>query len=685
MGKKDKGKELARMGKEKLNKKGISYQIQLRIGRIIAVVFAVIGIFSVLMVWNLVMNSQEQELTLQSESAAYQLSDFFNQYCKMTEQMAVDAEVKELMKSTGANDIITEKTGYKEVYEAMVNIAGIDTDNILAVWIGDVDASVLTQSDGYTSEKGWNITERPWFSCTETGTTVLTEPYVDASTGQLILSVASPVYDESGAVLGVAGMDISLEHLTIIMQQYKVGASGYVMLLSADGMFIYHPQEDMIQTNIAEVNISENVVNAVADHESTFLKYTTGNENKYGYVGQVGDTGYMVISCLPSGEYFQQLTFTVIVLLILFAGGIFAIMLGMRKTAEKIVKPVLELNSTAQKLAEGDLDVELKVDSKDEIGELGQSIGETVARLKEYIVYIDEITEVLNSYAAGNLVVELKQDYVGEFQKIKVALLNISSSMSEVLLGINDSADQVSAGAEDLAKASQGLAEGASTQAAAVEELVATSITVAEQVEDNRKDAEEAAQETQRVAGMMEDSQRQMAQMMEAMNKIHETSQQVVGIIKTIEEIASQTNLLALNASIEAARAGEVGKGFAVVAGEIGTLADSCAQAVNNTRNLIQVSIDEIAKGNELALGVVDSLRVSVEAVVSVNEKIQKTAENALYQAQNMEQIRIGVEDISQGIQDNSAMSQESSATSEELAAQANTLNEMVQRFELNR
>ena len=173
-----------------------------------------------------------------------------------------------------------------------------------------------------------------------------------------------------------------------------------------------------------------------------------------------------------------------------------------------------------------------------------------------------------------------------------------------------------------------------------------------------------------------------MNRMMDAMTKIHDTSQEVVGIIQTIEQIADQTNLLALNASIEAARAGELGKGFAVVAGEIGKLADESSKAANTTRDLIGVSIDEIEKGNELANRVLASLDDAVLAVANVNEMIEKTAEHAEKQAEHMQQIQKGIEEISQGIADSSAVSEESAATSEELAAQATTLTELLRRFE---
>lgn len=665
-------------------RQGIAEQIIRRIGKNVLGTMMILALVVLAMSQSIVIDAKESELTLESQSASYQLADFFDRYLRMTEQLAVDPQVIELLGTATANGKkITELPGYEAVYENMVNVAGVDSDNILAMWIGDIDASVLTQSDGFTSADGWDITERPWYACTETGKSMLTEPYVDASTGQLILSAAAPIYNAKGEVIGVAGADISLDHIMMVMQEYKIGEEGFIIMLSSEGLIVYHPQTDNIQKNISELDVSSNVVEAVAAGEDAFIKYKVAGTAKYGYVTEIGDTGYLVISNLPSSEYFSQLYAMIAMLVILFIASMVLVVISMKKTASKITKPILELNQTAQKLAQGELDVAIEVTTQDEIGELGESISETVRRLKEYIVYIDEISEVLARMAEGKFSIDLRNEYVGEFQKVKQAMLNISAAMSDVLNDINESAYQVSAGADDLAKASQGLAEGAGTQAAAVEELVATTATIVEQVEENRKDSEESAQETRRVTLMMEESQTQMDQMMKAMDKIQETSQQVVGIIKTIEEIADQTNLLALNASIEAARAGEAGKGFAVVAGEIGNLADESARAVNTTRDLIGISMDEIQKGNQLATGVLGSLQDAVEAVERVNEMIQKSAENAVDQAHNIEQIRLGIDEIANAIQDNSATAEESSATSEQLAAQATTLNEMVQRFEV--
>lgn len=667
------------------SRKRIADEIMYQIGKSVILVFLIVAIVAIVMVGWTIMTSKETELTLESSAAANQLTGFLEQYIRGVEQLSVNPEIKDVMLQTGAGDDILQADNMDTVRANLISIANTDPENTMAVWISDLDASVLTQSDGFTSGEGWDVTTREWYKCIDLGKTILTEPYVDSATGKMILSAVSPVYDDAtGSAIGAVGIDISMEHMTEVMSEYKIGRNGYILLLSGSGTFIYHPQSDIVQKNIADIKISQNVVNAVLSSSDTFLRYTVDGVAKYGSVSPAGDTGYIVLSNLPLTEYYSMLIIMVIALIVIFAIGIILIALSIRKSAANLTKPILELNHTAQQLAAGDLDVHLRIDSEDEIGELGESIGKTVARLKEYIVYIDETSEVLAQIADGKLSIHLKNDYVGEFQKVKTALLNISSSMNEVMEGINSTSERVSIGASELASAAQMIAESSELQAASVEELAATTNTVADHVEESRRDAEASAKETDKVTAMIEQNQEKMTLMMEAMNEIRQTSQQVVGIIQTIEEIADQTNLLSLNASIEAARAGEAGKGFAVVADEIGKLALESSKAASSTRDLIEISMEEISKGNTIATDAMNSLKESVSAVDHVNEMIKKTAENSAVQAENMEQLRVGIDEIARGIQDNSAASQETSATSEELATRAELLNRMVQKFELS-
>ena len=667
----------------KTSRKRIADEILKQIGKSVILVFLVVAAVAICMVGWSIITSKEEELTLESHAAANQLAGFLEQYTRGVENLSVNPEIIHVLAETKAGDDIREAEKMDTVMENLVKIASLDPSNIMAVWISDLDASVLTQSDGFTSGEGWDVTTREWYKCIEMKQTILTEPYVDSATGKMILSAVSPIYDETGAALGAVGMDISMDHMTDVMSSYKIGRGGYILLLSQSGTFLYHPQSDIIQKNITEINISQNVVDAVLSGSNTFLRYSANGMPKYGSVEPAGETGYIIVSNLPVLEYYSLLIGMVIALVIIFIIGIVLIAFNIKRSAANLTKPILELNKIAQQLADGDLDVHLQIESEDEIGELGDSIGKTVSRLKEYIVYIDETAEVLAEISNGHLNISLKNDYVGEFQKIKDALINISDSMNEVMEGINETSERVSVGATELASASQMIAEGAELQAASVEQIAATTNTVADHVENSRRDAEHAARETEHVTEMIEQNQEKMTLMMNAMNEIRQTSQQVVGIIQTIEEIAEQTNLLSLNASIEAARAGEAGKGFSVVADEIGKLATESSKAASTTRDLIEISMEEINKGNTIADSAMNALRESVSAVGGVNDMIRKTAENAVVQAESMEQLRTGIDEIARAIQDNSAASQETSATSEELASHAEVLNKMVQKFEL--
>lgn len=665
------------------NKKGIQAQIQTKISAGIIAVMALVTILVVLVVYSLLINANNTELQQDSEAVALQVEKYFAPFETMAEQLALDKEVQELLSTTTAGERMTDNPLYPSVLEKMVAIAGLDTINIQGVFLADLDSSASITSRGTISDADYDVTTRAWYECTKTKSTILTKFYTSASTGKTILSAATPIYDANGTIIGVSGIDVVLETIVELMENYTIGKSGYTMLMANDGTFVYHPNASFIDTLIQDMDITDNVGQAIQSQTAQLLRYTANGETKYGYIMPIGDTGFMVLSCIPNSQYFSSLVSAIVMLAVVLIAGLTFIIFLIGKLARNIVRPLIELNDAATELANGNLAVSINVQTEDEVGELGRSIEKTVTRLKEYIDYIDEISAVLADMADGKLAIRLKYAYVGEFQKVKDALNHISQSMTDVMANIMEGASQVSTGSDDLAKAAQGMAENTETQAAAIEELLATATTVAEQVRENRNTSEQSAVYTKEVADVMESSKKQMADMRQAMDKIQEASKQVVGVIKAIEDIASQTNLLSLNASIEAARAGEAGRGFAVVAGEIGSLANESADAVNTTRNLIGVSLNEIEKGNTIVNEVIQSLDNAVERVRIANEMIQNTAQLADAQMTAIDQIRDGIDDMSQVVSDNSAMAEETSATSEELAAQSVNLNELVQRFEL--
>ena len=663
-------------------KKGLLTEVTSKVLKVVLPVLAVITVLVIVMVSNASITAQQTSLAQESEMASYQLENFFTKYLTTAAQAGVNENIKQAFDEAAGTQYVFLSSNYNSLINTLQEIAASDA-NIQACFIADLDSSSVLSSDGSIAGEGFSVTEREWYTAVTGKKAVLTKPYVDTATGNIVVTVAAPAYSHQGVITGVVGLDIALTQINTILSGYQIGDEGYVMLLAPDRTFVYHPDGEVQMKNLNELDISDDIVKAMEENSTDVFSYKAFGEKKFGYVAEIGDLGFTVVSNITSGEYYQQMILVTAMTLVVVLVGIVLIILAIMRVAKGITKPIIGLNDVAQLLADGNLDVSISVESENEIGELAGSIEKTVDRLKVYIAYIDEISAVLTRMADGKLNITLQYDYAGDFARVKEAMLYISSSMKDVMEGIVETSNQVAAGSDELARASQTIAEGATTQAASVQELVATSNQVAEQVQENAEGAKASAGETEKVMQMMEGSKVQMNQMMVAMDKITATSNEVVGIIKTIEEIASQTNLLALNASIEAARAGEAGRGFSVVASEIGSLADESTRAANNTRDLIGVSIGEIEKGTALAKEVVASMQEVLEGIEHVNDMMMRTAENSLSQAQSIEEIRHGVEEIAQSIEDNSAAAEESAATSEELAAQATNLSDMVQRFEL--
>ena len=181
----------------------------------------------------------------------------------------------------------------------------------------------------------------------------------------------------------------------------------------------------------------------------------------------------------------------------------------------------------------------------------------------------------------------------------------------------------------------------------------------------------------------MLESNEQMAQMIDSMREISQSSSEIGKIIKTIEDIAFQTNILALNAAVEAARAGNAGKGFAVVADEVRNLASKSAEASKNTATLIERSMGLVEKGTKIAGTTAQYLSDAVEGVNEVVELVQKISKATIEQANSFSQVTSGMDQISSVVQTNSATAEQSAAASEELSGQAQMMKQMVGQFKI--
>lgn len=374
---------------------------------------------------------------------------------------------------------------------------------------------------------------------------------------------------------------------------------------------------------------------------------------------------------------------TIIVLLLLVVtvgiGVVMAIALsGM------LVKPIREIETAMEHVAHGDFaQVDLTYYSKDELGQLSDSVRTTVAKLE---VITGDLARICNEMGGGNFTVhsEHRSEYTGDYSRILNGLRFIRDTLAETLTHINSASEEVLAGSQQVADGSQTLAQGATEQASAVEELLASMTEMQHQVEDNAAHAATASQMANEAGAGVAESNRIMGELMAAMDNINATSNEISKVVKSIDDIAFQTNILALNAAVEAARAGSAGKGFAVVADEVRSLAAKSAESVKTTTVLIQNTLDAIAAGSKLATTTSDALANVVQKAAEVNNRVVEITRASNEQLSAVNQMTIGIEQISAVIQSTSATAEESAAASEELSGQANTLKDMIGKFKLN-
>ena len=277
-----------------------------------------------------------------------------------------------------------------------------------------------------------------------------------------------------------------------------------------------------------------------------------------------------------------QIIFTIALIGIIVIGSILMIDILLNRIARNVIKrisdPVNIMDEAMGELASGNLENQVMYDTKDEFFNM---IGNTKKAMLELKKYISSISDTLHQMSEKNLNVKIEEEYIGDFAKIRTSLLDIVESFNSTMFEMKTAFTQVRDGANSMADTAQSMANGAEQQSKYIRELLDRVEKISALVHENTTAAEGVEQ-------LSTSSIAQMEELITAMNSIRDGSNEITSIIEVITKIALQTNLLALNASIEAAHAGEQGKGFAVVATEIGTLANSSAEASKNITELIQ-------------------------------------------------------------------------------------------------
>ena len=512
---------------------------------------------------------------------------------------------------------------------------------------------------------------------------ILGDVYVDEDTGTYVVGASGVLRTKSGEVRGVAAADVSLDSISTIVSQVRVEDTG--------GIFLVDTRTDTIIGH-RDREITGQRLNGLSDG---MYAYASGQiragrtglslyENTYLQIEKVPGSDWMAVAYVSRGEVLEELgQLTGNMLLVAALAILVLILLVVIQVRRVIGRPVKELSLVATRIAGGELDQEIHYRSRDELGVLAHNFNQVTLRLRDYVIYIKEISEKLREIAAGNLAFTLENQYTGEFEKIKTALDEISSSMNDTMGQLHTASRDVAAGAELVANGAAALSQGSTEQAAEVDVLAGHIGSVSDSVHKVAEGAQEASRISQEVKAGLLTSNDKMQNMTVVIQQISNKSSEIHKIVKTIEDIAFQTNILALNAAVEAARAGEAGKGFAVVADEVRALAGKSSEAAQETTVLLSQTVDSMEEGVRAAQDTAASMLKVVSRADEMSRLIEDIAGYTKQQDANASEITQGIEQISTVVQTNVATAEGSAAASEELSGQAAMLRELVARFRL--
>ena len=489
--------------------------------------------------------------------------------------------------------------------------------------------------------------------------------------------------NKKGKVRGVAAADVYLDSISKIVSKVKIEDTGGIFLVDTRTNTVIGHQDSAIVGQ---------KLNKIDDGMYAYAYEQIQNKNiglsmygdTYIQVENIDGSDWTAVAYVSKAEVLQELNSLTRTMLMVMAAAVIILIFIMAVQVRYIIgNPVKELSRVATKIAEGELDQTIRHRSRDEMGILANDFNRVTVRLRDYVKYIDEISEKLKEIAAGNLAFALENEYAGEFAKIKASMDEISVELNSTIKQIYTASEEVAAGAEQVSDGAVMLSQGSAEQASEVDALVKLISSVSESVQNIAQGAQEASKISGGVKQEILDSNEKMQNMTNVIQKSSDKSTEIHNIVKTIEDIAFQTNILALNAAVEAARAGEAGKGFAVVADEVRSLASKSSEAAQETTVLLNETINAMEQSMSAAQETAEAmLDVAVHAD-EMSVLVDQIAEYTKQQAVNAADITHGIEQIASVVQANMATAQESAAASEELSGQAATLKELVAGFQL--
>ncbi|MDF9844614.1 MULTISPECIES: methyl-accepting chemotaxis protein [unclassified Paenibacillus] len=562
----------------------------------------------------IIVEDLNSSLSYEKEKINVKVNDLLQPASESVELLNANSYIRNFIGNVESADAVKTTEGYTELIETL-NLIKESNKNLLNVYIGlDAVNKVITQAE-FEPPADFNMKERDWYTSTARNNRVtVTDPYIDAGSGKMVVSVTAPIQNESGKLIGVAGVDISTEQITQALSEFNYNGSGFAILIDKTGTFIYHPDPDNIllkkmgelgpdwkAVGDAMVQWGANVITSDIDGTDSYVSYAPAVQNQWS-----------VALIVPRADAEKVLQTFKLIFLLSVIGAVAVMSVLLYFVSNSILKQIPILTAAFRAAMTGDMSVRAKVTAKGEIGLLADGFNEMIATQQKLIQDI--------KMSSGSISRALDNTEQNVFA-LDGSISEISGITEELSAGMQQTAasmQEMSASTDEIGHAVSGIARKAQEGAEAAGRI--------NERADRLKQAAIASRlQADMVYGQSEEKLRSAIEQSKSIAQIQVLSGAIL-------EIAAQTNLLSLNASIEAARAGDAGRGFAVVAEEIRKLADTSRETVSEIQDVTAAVVEAVAK---LVDGAETMLRFMGGQVRkdydSMQETGQRYSEDAMY------------------------------------------------------
>lgn len=531
--------------------------------------------------------------------------------------------VQQLSQQFASSDIDAQKPEAR----ALMDLFMKEHPELEILILGNNNGAWMKSPNG--GSKDYDPRERDWYKAAmnNTGKVTIINPFKSATTGNYNLYISESLKDGKGAVTS----SLSLKHLSEMINTIKLGKDGYIYIVDGNNKFVSHPVKQ------AGEDVAIDVVNLLKGNNGP-ISYTspdTGLQMR-GYYMTDKTTGFKIIGVLSTKEFSEASLPILYNGLILLGIALVAALILMYFIIRAITKPIVSLNRSARRVSEGYLNEQIKIDRKDEIGQLAQNYNLMVESLRNIVVDISDTSGMLASSS----------------QQLTATTEENSRATSYVAELVQDS----SAGAETQTSAMAETSRSMEEMSSGIQKIAEAAASIVDSSTNTEADVQAGSQKIEEMSRQMDAIRQSTLHSSELISQLNGLNSQVSDMSSAISNIAVQTNLLSLNAGIEAARAGEHGRGFAVVATEVRKLADQSKTTAGNIQ-------DTIVQMTELIDRTYEAIHDKVSADVELGMQVTLEAKEAF------SSIEQSTAKINGQIHDISAITQEMSAGAEEVAA----------------